>query len=112
MKIPNFGDAHCGDGAPQSQHMLFLGSFWIVCSCIAPFDQSCLLYEAPSSKTDAYLRSSLRVDFPHGFGRHGWSTVASLRGQEGPGKNTECECRTTLCILSLKRVRPTKYGLF
>lgn len=26
MKMPNLGDAHCGEGALQSQHTLFLGS--------------------------------------------------------------------------------------
>src|SRR3569833_501754 len=33
MKMPNLGDAHCGDGALQSQHMLFLDSFWMARSC-------------------------------------------------------------------------------
>lgn len=32
MKTPNFGDAHCGDGALQSQQTLFLDSFWIAAS--------------------------------------------------------------------------------
>ena len=28
MKMPNLGDAHCGDGALQSQQTPFLDSFW------------------------------------------------------------------------------------
>lgn len=32
MKTPNLGDAHCGDGALQSQQTLFLDSFWIAAS--------------------------------------------------------------------------------
>jgi len=32
MKTPNLGDAHCGLGAPQSQHVLLLFSFWIAAS--------------------------------------------------------------------------------
>lgn len=28
MKIPNFGDAHCGFGAEQSRHFLFSPFFW------------------------------------------------------------------------------------
>lgn len=27
MKMPNLGDAHCGEGAPQSQQTLLLDSF-------------------------------------------------------------------------------------
>lgn len=33
--MPNFGDAHCGEGALQSQQMLFLDSFWSAASCKA-----------------------------------------------------------------------------
>lgn len=29
MKMPNFGEAHCGDGAPQSQQRSFPLDFWI-----------------------------------------------------------------------------------
>jgi hypothetical protein len=32
MKMPNLGEAHCGDGAPQSQQMLFFASAWIATS--------------------------------------------------------------------------------
>jgi len=33
MKTPNFGDAHCGFGALQSQQLLLLFVFWIARSC-------------------------------------------------------------------------------
>jgi hypothetical protein len=29
MKMPNLGDAHCGEGALQSQQRLLLASCWI-----------------------------------------------------------------------------------
>jgi hypothetical protein len=32
MKTPNLGEAHCGEGAPQSQQMLFLDSAWMATS--------------------------------------------------------------------------------
>jgi hypothetical protein len=35
MKMPNLGEAHCGDGAPQSQHRSFPLVFWISRSCYA-----------------------------------------------------------------------------
>lgn len=33
MKMPNLGEAHCGEGALQSQQRLLLASFWIARSC-------------------------------------------------------------------------------
>jgi hypothetical protein len=35
MKMPNFGDAHCGEGAPQSQHRSLEDVFWISRSCFS-----------------------------------------------------------------------------
>jgi hypothetical protein len=32
MKMPNLGEAHCGEGALQSQQMLFWASAWMVTS--------------------------------------------------------------------------------
>jgi hypothetical protein len=32
INTPNLGDAHCGEGAPQSQHRLFFASAWIATS--------------------------------------------------------------------------------
>ena len=37
MKTPNLGEAHCGEGALQSQQMLFLGSFWRAASYLGQF---------------------------------------------------------------------------
>ena len=33
MKVPNFGDAHCGEGAEQSMQVVFPGRFCRVASC-------------------------------------------------------------------------------
>ena len=32
MKMPNLGEAHCGEGALQSQQTLLLDSFWMAWS--------------------------------------------------------------------------------
>ena len=37
MKTPNLGEAHCGEGALQSQQILFLGSFWRAASYFGQF---------------------------------------------------------------------------
>ena len=34
MKVPNFGEAHCGEGAWQSMQWRFGGRDWRVVSCI------------------------------------------------------------------------------
>ena len=32
MKVPNLGEAHCGDGAAQSAQVVLPGRFWRVAS--------------------------------------------------------------------------------
>lgn len=73
MKTPNLGDAHCGEGALQSQQTLFLDSFWRAASygfgCQRTFYHPGRVERfIPRMHTD--LGARLRVDLPHGLGRH------------------------------------------
>lgn len=81
MKTPNLGDAHCGEGALQSQQMLFWDSFWRAASCRFAISTSCSSKDAgqrrPTGSSGhgegidgSYLGPRLWVDLPHGFGCH------------------------------------------
>lgn len=65
IKTPNLGDAHCGDGAPQSQQRSFWFVFWISRSCTFV-----RLRGATMNARESYLRSGLGIYLPHGFARH------------------------------------------
>ena len=51
MKVPNLGEAHCGEGAEQSTQTLFPGSFWIERS-----------YKRVSSMKQCSFKVSISVD--------------------------------------------------
>jgi hypothetical protein len=65
IKMPNLGDAHCGDGAPQSQQRSFWEVFWISRS----FASVSLEWKGGREKGED-LGSGLGIYLPHGFARH------------------------------------------
>lgn len=80
--MPNFGEAHCGEGAPQSQQRSLEDDFWISRSYGGQFGTGMKrswigIGGDKKSKTAklqnrfAYLRPRLRIYLPHCFARHG-----------------------------------------
>ena len=69
MKVPNLGEAHCGEGALQSTQVVFPGSFWRVRSC--PEWEVRLIVEGMKKEViGGYLALGLRIYLPHYEGQH------------------------------------------
>lgn len=64
MKVPNLGEAHCGEGAEQSTQVAFPGFFWRSASCTDGFS-ICFCGLLTRFKEHTYLALSLWVDLPH-----------------------------------------------
>ena len=82
IKTPNLGEAHCGDGAPQSQHLSFPLLFWIsrsFCTLESAIDFVLIDHNLGSAEEQAYLGPSLRINLPHGFASHAATNVSSWR---------------------------------
>lgn len=64
MKVPNLGEAHCGEGAEQSTQVAFPGLFWRSASCTDGFSiQLCGVLAR--FEEHIYLALGFRVDLPH-----------------------------------------------
>lgn len=75
MKMPNLGDAHCGEGALQSQQRLFPDSFWMARSCLCVRGHVCVSQAGEAGvrerRGDQLAVSSTTV--PHGCAGVPWT---------------------------------------
>ena len=65
MKVPNLGEAHCGDGAEQSMQFVFPGRFCRDASCMDINEEDSGWWEGRG-----HLALGFRVDFPHFVNRY------------------------------------------
>ena len=65
MKVPNLGEAHCGEGARQSAQVVLMGICWRARS----FEVS-VFVNGEGEVRGEYFAFGFRVDFPHCAG--GW----------------------------------------